>query len=75
MPRHGRPVDIRVHRPAPPDRIPRKQKEAAETGDLVELTLSIVAANLDTIVINQRRHQLASVPLAVALNATDFVEE
>ena len=47
MARHGRPVNVRVHRAAPADGVAGKEQEAAEAGDLVELLLSVVAADLN----------------------------
>ena len=75
MARHGRPVNVGLHRLAEPDGIAREQKKAAEAGDLIELLLAIVAADLDAVFLGQQRHKVAAIAFAVALDAADLVEE
>ena len=47
MARHRRPVDVRLHRFLEADGVAGEQQEAPEAGDLVELLLAVVAADLD----------------------------
>jgi hypothetical protein len=75
MARHRRPVDVGVHRAAPADRVAREQKEPAEALDLVELLLAVGAADLDPVFLDQKRHEVAAIAFAVALDAADLVEK
>ena len=75
MPRHGRPVNVRLHRFAPADGIARKQQEAAERGDLVKLCCPIIPAHVDAVFLGQQRHHIAAIAFAIALHAANFVKE
>ena len=75
MPRHGRPVDVGLHRFFPTDGVARKQQKTAETFDLVKLLLAVVAAYLNPIFLHQHWHQIATIAFAVALNAADLVKK
>jgi hypothetical protein len=68
-------VDVGVHRPAPADRVAREQKEPAEAADLVELLRPVGAAHLDPVFLGQKRHEVAAIAFAVALDAADLVEK
>jgi hypothetical protein len=68
-------VDVGVHRAAPADRVAREQKEAAEAADLVELLRPVGAAHLDPVFLDQKRHEIAAIAFAVALDAADLVEK
>ena len=72
---HGRPVDIRVHRAAPADRVACEQEEPAKAGDLIEFLLAVLAAHFDPVFLDQHRHQIAAIAFAVALDAADLVKE
>ena len=75
MARHGRPVDVRLHRAAPPDAVAGKQKEPAERADLVELVLALGTADLDPVFLHQHRDEVPAIPVAVALDPADLVKE
>ncbi len=74
MPRHRRPVDVRLHRLAEPDGVARKQQEAAEALDLVELEPILGRAGFNPVFLHQKRHEIAAIPLAVTLNPANLVE-
>ena len=75
MARHGRPVDVRLHRFFPADGVAGEQEEAAEAGNLVKLLLAVLAAHFDAVFLNEKRHEVAAIAFAVALDAADLVEE
>ena len=75
MPRHGRPVDVRLHRFFPADGVAGEQKKAAEAGDLVKLLLAVLAAHVDAVFLNEERHEVATIAFAVPLDAADLVKE
>ena len=48
-----RPVNVGVHRAAPPNCITRKQQKATEARDLVEFLFSITSTNFDPVFLDQ----------------------
>ena len=67
---HGGPVQVGVHRAAKPDGVAGEQQEAAEAGDLVELLLAVVSANLDRL--RRRLPGPAASPQEIARRADDI---
>ena len=74
VPRHRRPVNIRVHRVAELDRIPHEQKELSERLDLIERLVRIVG-DLHVVMLGDHRHHIAPIALARALDAADLVQK
>jgi len=72
---HRGPVYVRVHRATPANRVAREKKEAPKALDLVEFRLAVFTADFDPVFLDQKRDKISAIPLAVALDAADLVEE